>query len=72
MRKILLCAAAGILLASALQAQPLRLLVGTLTDEERAQLAAILDKLNSGFEKELGLPEDPQERKEALRRKSAG
>lgn len=34
MRKILLCAAAGILLASALQAQPLRLLVGTLTDEE--------------------------------------
>ena len=45
---------------------------GTLTDEERAQLAAILDKLNSGFEKELGLPEDPQERKEALRRKSAG
>ena len=44
----------------------------TLTDEERVQLAAILDKLNSGFEKELGLPEDPQERREALRRKAAG
>ena len=45
---------------------------GTLTDEERGQLAAILDKLNAGFEKELGLPEDPQERRAVMRQKCGG
>lgn len=45
---------------------------GTLTEEERGQLSAILDKLNSGFEKELGLPDDPQERRAALHQKAAG
>ncbi len=45
---------------------------GTLTDEERGQLAAILDKLNAGFEKELGVPEDPEERKAFMREKACG
>ena len=44
----------------------------TLSEEERAQLAAIFDKLNSEFEKELGLPEDPAERRKALHQKAAG
>jgi DNA-binding MarR family transcriptional regulator len=41
--------------------------IEALTEEERGQLAAILDKLNSSLEKELGIPEDPEERKAALR-----
>jgi DNA-binding MarR family transcriptional regulator len=46
---------------------------GALTEEEREQLASILDKLNAGFEKELDLPEDPKERRAAMcQRSSAG
>ena len=45
---------------------------GTLSEEERGQLAAILDKLNAGFEKELGVPEDPEERKAFMRERACG
>ena len=45
---------------------------GNLSEEERGQLAAILDKLNAGFEKELGVPEDPEERKAFMRERACG
>ncbi|MBE6521399.1 MAG: hypothetical protein E7Z68_09960 [Thermoplasmata archaeon] len=44
---------------------------GALTEEERGQLASILDKLNAGFEKELDLPEDPKERRAAMCQRSS-
>ena len=50
---------------------PMSKVFDTLSEEERGQFAAILDKLNAGFEKELGLPEDPEERRKAVRDKSA-
>jgi DNA-binding MarR family transcriptional regulator len=40
-----------------------------LTDEEREQLSSILDKLIEEFSKELGLPDDPDERMDAVRRR---
>ena len=45
---------------------------GNLSEEERGQLAAILDKLNAGFEKELGVPEDSEERKAFMRERACG
>ncbi|MBE6521400.1 MAG: MarR family transcriptional regulator [Thermoplasmata archaeon] len=38
-----------------------------LTGEEQEQLSAILDKLIDGISEELGLPDDPDERMEAVR-----
>ena len=40
-----------------------------LTGEEQEQLSSILDKLIEVLSKELGLPEDPDERMEAVRRR---
>ncbi len=40
-----------------------------LTDEEQEQLSSILDKLIEELSKELGLPEDPDERMEAVRKR---
>ena len=40
-----------------------------LTDEEQSQLSSILDKLIEELSKELGLPEDPDERMEAVRKR---
>ncbi len=40
-----------------------------LTDEERDRMSSMLDKLIGEFSKELGLPDDPDERMEAVRRR---